>query len=426
MNSLNFDDFLYARIPAPILKCKRLRGRRIDQLVFAEIYTSQRMNSMSPTNISINEIAKRVGTKWEHARDAIVRLEEIDLVRRRGKLIKTVVPDWIVEEFSDLVRRDRRGKLVSLRKEKSPQRGESPLTGESPQRGEPPSPLTGEAPLPRGGNNRSTKSNGKESLTRSSRCEKDHPLDGVKGAKKIRPRKPRLKKIQIPPETPRPHRTESEVPNPDGGSRAAEEEMRVAKEHRATTRSESRSRRRKPNAALDEALLRAPSKRAELTCWRDKSPDGSDWTATDVVGYFASRYLDLRGKESPELLATLDSLRRRLIPNVRKFVERWLDGDLAEAKLLVDRILTGAEERSMPVRLAYFFTPANASTHLRLGEPVRTRHLSPCERNDRRGDYEANKEYWDGEKRAFLEREAVRKARESGDRIADTVDGGAT
>lgn len=176
--------------------------------------------------------------------------------------------------------------------------------------------------------------------------------------------------------------TEVETPNLDDGSVHAAACIETAKEER---------RRRRPRVKSvapltpDDELLREPSRRPEFNAWREKTPLGLRWIARDLVGYFVCRYRELRGEEPKEFFATSARIFSHHGSNVSKFVKRWLGGDYRRAIVVVDKILGRAEGLGMPVRLGYFFTPANEGTVLRLDDKVRGRPETPAARNDRAG-----------------------------------------
>lgn len=130
------------------------------------------------------------------------------------------------------------------------------------------------------------------------------------------------------------------------------------------------------------------------------------------MGYFVAKYVEAKGEEPREFFATEDAIRRSAVSLANAYVKRWFGGDFSKGVALVDKIFERAEERGMPLKFAYFFTPGREGAALRLDEErPRGRPEAPYERNDRRGNYDANKEFWD--EQAERNREiAERKVRE--------------
>ena len=138
--------------------------------------------------------------------------------------------------------------------------------------------------------------------------------------------------------------------------------------------------------------LRTPSKRWELTRWRDLP--AKEWRAQDVIGYWVCQFLEVCGHEdgqffNPDVHAMAKDLR-----NVKRFVEIFHDGAFISVKGVVDKILERAEDLGMPCSLRFFMTPSNEGNVRRLDEkrPQRKREKTLREKNDEGG---SDRAYWD-------------------------------
>lgn len=366
---MNFDKFYYIRVPQIILNCGRFTRLQCD--VFGAVYADQTMRKGLPTGISLREICRRVGAEGNRskARGALDFLLEQGVLRRLddGDL-DAIVPDWI---------------LSHEKCDRSMMKGGSKLTPGS------------RGPLPRGPEDPPW--GGPE----------DPPI-GVEGVEKEFLSRAK----QVCPPT----GGEIEVPDPDGGSREAEDQLEHEADERRTRREVRRPRvRRVKGEGEEDPLLRTPSKRPVLNEWRERS---GAWRARDVVGWFVCEYARRRGEEPREFFATESRILKHHASNVSKFTRRWLDRDPERAKALAEAILSGADERRLPVILGYYFTPSSEAASLRLADPVRRgRPQAPHERNDARGDGAKNKAHWDERARlADAKRAATKLRREEAER----------
>jgi hypothetical protein len=395
----SFANFRYVVTPAPVLRTKRTT--RFAKDVWSVIYTYERMNLgdelVADVHVSVRQIVSLVGSDRKAVRRALAELVENGMLEKTGRVPSTArmrgatayatrCPKWLTEDAADLLLAGvRRSVMVS---------NEGEGGRDAPRGG------GGTPPLDQG-------DKAEEEVTTRATPPRDpveahrDPVDAEEGGEEGERSEPASCGEEV------------EELNVDDESVAASEALEREKEERAERREASRRKVRKLPSDDDPDLLRRPSARDELSGWRSKASDGRNWSARDVIGYFAARFLELRGEETTELHGTIDAILKHYVPNVRKFVERWFDDDYRRAKAAVDKILGRAESLGLPVKLVYFFTPARPAAMNRLDEPVRKRALAPHERNDQRGDYEANKDYWDERARLAESKRAEREA--SGD-----------
>jgi hypothetical protein len=373
-------NFRYLVTPIPIARTDKLT--RLEKDVWSVLYTYERLNAGDEVDVhlSMRQLGELVGTGRRDVRRVLDMLGTKGAVRRAGKerptggqrgrlAYATCWPDWLrddeylIRSIRNDVELDDEGEGGVLPPGVNPPRGRGCVT---PGRGGLLPPL-------------------------------DH-LDQVKDQEL-------LSEVSSTSETPP---EEYEEGDPDGESRGATADLVAEKERRKDEREKRRPRRKVAADSIEESNLRTPSKREVFLSWKGKPP--TKWSARDVVGYFIHRYVAVKGGEPSEFFATMDAIFKRQCSNVRKYTDRWLCGDPEKAKALVDDIFANAESRGMPLKLGYFFTPANESTRLRLDEPVRSgRAETPAERNDR-----AAKET-DWEARAQAQSEARRRKREEGE-----------
>lgn len=360
---MTFNDFYYLRIPQPIATCGRFS--RFEATVFGVIFTAQKMKKGQPVSVPTREISRRIGAveNRSNVRTALRKLNEEEvLIQLDDGRWQTNVPDWIRDSFDDFVRDSSKEDWNEGGVERTQGDGSSgPLKG---GRADPP------RVIPRNGNRN---------------------LIQTRDSSAVAPQ-------------------EILEPDPDGDapSTVAEQEEAVVKRKAVNEKKAHHPRRKVAAKPGDEEFLREPSKREVFNGWRRKR---GAWAARDVIGYFVCRFKEISGREPPEFFGTTEGILKTVVPNVRKYTERWLEGDYARAKHLVDRILERAEPRGMPAKLAFFFLPRTEAPALRLEEPVRGKAQTPAERNDARGKYEGNEEYWDERVRKSHEKQEARERR---------------
>jgi hypothetical protein len=387
--------YRYLITPIPVVRTDRVG--RFAKDVWSVLFTYERMNAgeddLEDVHLSKRQIVRLVGSDRKAVRRAFDELARVGLIERGNRIrsssrqrsfvaVRTLWPEWLAADADDLLLASIRRKLVV--EDEDDEEGE----GQTAPRGEGQTAPTTGGKLP--------------PLDQEDQVE-DQDLRGAPP--------------HGPPEDSREGGEavgeEVEESDPDGESRGAEEELAKKKAERAT--SPKTKPRRKVLANGDDEFLREPSRRPEMNAWREKGDPRTKWTARDLVGYFVCRYRELRGEEPAEFFATSDAIFRHHGANVAQYVKRWLAGDYRRARGIVDKILERAADRGMPVKLGYFFTPAKEAAVRRLDEEVpRGRPPTPAERNDARGDFEANRAYWEGKKAEFEAREAERKAKENG------------
>jgi len=182
------------------------------------------------------------------------------------------------------------------------------------------------------------------------------------------------------------------TPNPDGGSRTVAESTsppRVAKPKAGDVRSKPRVKKQAPSG---KECRRTPSQRWEFTRWRDLPP--KEWRASDLVGYWVCRFLEVRGEEDGQLFSVDVHGMAPLLRNVKRFTDNFHDGDFIPVKGVVDKILERAEDLGMPCSLRFFLTPSSEGNVQRLyqKQPKRKRELTQHEKNNIGG---TDREYWD-------------------------------
>ncbi len=179
--------------------------------------------------------------------------------------------------------------------------------------------------------------------------------------------------------------------------RKLEEHRRQTK--KATQQSLEKKNRRRPPSECE--FLETPSLRWEFSGWKIKSQPS--WTARDLVGYWAHRYLEKTGNEDRDLFVTGVNAPQtvKLFRNVKLCVQRFFDSDCRRAAAAVDQIFERAPRDKWALR--YYFTPSNAST-LRSLDQLKTHfgyrgRTAPHVKDDARGSDLA---YWDRKRKAAL------------------------
>lgn len=398
---MNFDCYYYVRIPQPISICGRFS--RLEATVFGVIFAAQKIRKGRPVKISIREIARRVGCDDNRSkiRKALEKLEsESVLEKLNDGSWRTVVPEWIESRFGDLIR-DRTGE----------NKGHWNMRGSVEPRGVNQTPRGGLSDFEGGSIRPKNGSRGPHKISSTNRETNPYSSPSEIEAREEDPddTTPSRESIEMRESG---RIIEFEDVDRNSESVAASEALEDERVEKIETHTRCVRRAKTKQLVEDERTLREPSKRVAFGRWRGKSATGSDWNSRDVVGYFVCRHVETRGAESSEFFATTPAIFNRVASNVSKYVTRWFDGDYNRAKAAVDKIFARAEGLGLPVKLSYFFTPANGSTIGRLDESPRkrTRELAPHERNDARGDYDKNKEYWDQRQRKSRERAAAKKA----------------
>lgn len=192
--------------------------------------------------------------------------------------------------------------------------------------------------------------------------------------------------------------------NPDSGSREAETflarkkgERDAQREARRTRKNGNRGPRKASALPSGEDCRETPSARWEYNAWRTKD-DASAWSGTDMVGYWVTRFREVRKEEDRDFKVsdTSSGYARAARKLVLQFVSLNLGGTSVAYRDAVELVLAHAEKQGSPVSFRYFFgTPGNPGALETLRRKVRRpggRAPSPIEANDASG---ANREYWD-------------------------------
>jgi hypothetical protein len=395
--------YRYLITPTPIARTDRVG--RFAKDVWSVIYTYERMNGgeedLRDVHLSKKQIVSLVGSDRKAVRRAFDELVKAGLLERGNPIrssarqrsyiaVRTKWPPWLGENADDLLLAVERRKLLIV-----DERGE----GQTAPGGEGQTAPGGRGAAPH--------------LDQGDQGEEE----GSRGA---------------PPRDPDDDRRDGGGANEPGEEveeMNLDEESRAAAEALAAERAERVERNRRPRrkrvATPEEVHLREPSRRPEMNRFREKDPSGRDWSARDVVGYFIARYKEVVREEPSEFFATSDAIFRHHGSNVAKYTKRWLEGDYRRARELVEKILSRAVDRGMPLKLGYFFTPAKESTALRLDEDPKPGRTTPAERNDAVGDYDANRDEWDRKRAEFEARQRERRENERGAGEVHQTDEGA-
>lgn len=366
-------NYLYVAVPVAILHAKDIT--RLDSAVWGTYFARERLNQerVKSPQLSLSQVAFWSGTDKRGAKRSIEKLVELGyLVETRAG--RSTAAERGVRSYQTRIPKQARGRKFLIAS--SLEGIETDLDDESEDEGGGSTTHGGVGQRPTGGGSTTHRKGGERPTLKDREDQEEDKREDPSAATSSPPgfEDTTSKPTGLPVEV---HETLR-----DEESRAATTEI---KEEVDTKRERAAARRSSGPAAGDEEFLREPSKRPELNRWREKTPVGLRWSARDLVGYFACRYFELRGEESSEFFATSDHLFRHIGTNVGKYTKRWLDGDFRRAIVIVDRIFARAEARNMPVKLGYFFTPANEGAARRLLEKVLRRPSTPAERNDRAG-----------------------------------------
>lgn len=399
MISNNLDAFYHIQIPAPIILCKEFS--RCETLVFGVLWSRFLMNDKRPAYISVSEAARRADVKREVIRKTIDKIIKLGFAEKTElNLLKFKCPDEVFKKFKKQIRKDKSapcdgpieesssnqmGGLSRVRKVTHHRSGGDLSQARQVTRHGPPKRIEIE-------NERKTKErlSSKTSFEGSSDNIRDHLTldDNVNPDKYV-------------------------IPDKDETDEEPNEQYLEKLQRQEKLNTLKKPRTRKIRKASGDEFTKTPSKRWEFIRALDGSV--SSWNSRSIVGYWACSYLEKFGKEDPNLafphIKTLEC--SRLLKNIKRFTELYLDGNYAFAKKAVDDILETAESKGMPVVLRYFFTPRTDNTlrKLRMDRSVR-RAETNTQRDDREGsDIEMFQRLAkeDSERRK-REREAKRKA----------------
>lgn len=325
-------DYFHVRIPTPVILCGDFT--RMEMVIFGVLWSAFLMKKRKPFKISVSEVARRSGATRTNVLACRKKMIDLRYMNFTAGLYS------FIEEPAEVAGRFMNQKIKDRR---DGEWDDQPVPNED--RG---CPELGQVPVPNGDSKRSGRSAARRFLTAAPTAavisdspppEDDDVVDYSRPPDEVR--QPVVKPSSAP---------------------------RVKKE------------RRKPSG--DELAL-TPSLRWEFMLHAEKA--SSTWTARDVVGYWVAEYLRRRGEEDPELhfahLKTSEAL--RLLGNVKRFTEMYLDGNYSFAKKAVEDILTLAEKAGKPVVLRYFFTPRSDATLRSLTSRVRGGGgLTPRQRDD--------------------------------------------